>query len=108
MKAFDIKKTAHVYVYSEPVNMGKAFDGLQELVRTKLKKKPENGDLYVFVNRRATYIKILFWSNYGYCIFAKRLEAGRFDFVAGETIDIKKMQYLVDEVTAINNNKLAA
>ena len=37
-----------------------------------------SGHLYVFLNRRGTQTKILFFDRTGYVIFHKRLEAGKF------------------------------
>ena len=39
---------------------------------------PLDGGLYVFVNRRATQMRVLYFDRSGFCIWAKRLEAGRF------------------------------
>ncbi|RLA16561.1 MAG: IS66 family insertion sequence hypothetical protein [Gammaproteobacteria bacterium] len=39
---------------------------------------PYSGDLYLFVNRRGDYVKILTWDRTGFVLFAKKLERGRF------------------------------
>ena len=67
-----------VHVYGQPVDMRKSFDGLYALTRQRLGADPFSGDLYVFINRRATQIKVLYWDRTGFCLWAKRLEQGRF------------------------------
>ena len=67
-----------VWLYGEPVDMRKSFDGLYALARNGLKQDPLNGQLFAFVNRRATHIKVLYFDRSGWCLWAKRLEAGRF------------------------------
>ena len=67
-----------VHVYGQPVDMRKSFDGLYALTRQRLDADPLSGDLYVFINRRATQIKVLYWDRTGFCLWAKRLEQGRF------------------------------
>ena len=67
-----------VWLYGEPVDMRKSFDGLYALARHGLKQVPLNGQLFAFVNRRATHIKVLYFDRSGWCLWAKRLEAGRF------------------------------
>ena len=37
-----------------------------------------SGHLFAFINRRATQIKVLYFDRTGLCVWAKRLEAGRF------------------------------
>jgi transposase len=58
--------------------MRKSFTGLYALTRQTLKRDPLSGDLYVFVNRRGDYLKCLYFDRTGFCIWAKRLERGRF------------------------------
>jgi len=58
--------------------MRKSFDGLYALTRQRLGADPLSGDLYVFINRRATQMKVLYWDRTGFCLWAKRLEQGRF------------------------------
>jgi transposase len=67
-----------VHLYGEAVDMRRSFDGLQALTRHALKEDPLSGALYVFVNRRATQMKVLYFDRSGFCVWAKRLEAGRF------------------------------
>jgi transposase len=66
-----------VFVYGEPVNMRLSFDGLYALTRHTMGQDPMSGALFVFINRRATQTKVLYWDRTGFCIWAKRLEEGR-------------------------------
>ena len=67
-----------VHVYGRPVDMRKSYDGLYALTRQELVQDPLNGRLFVFINRRATQMKVLYWDRTGFCVWAKRLEQGRF------------------------------
>jgi len=67
-----------VHLYGQPVDMRKSFDGLYALTRHGLRQDPLSGHLFVFINRRATQMKVLYWDRTGFCLWAKRLEAGRF------------------------------
>ena len=67
-----------VHVYGEPVDMRKSYDGLYAVTRQKLGQDPLSGRLFVFINRRATQMKVLYWDRTGFCVWAKRLEQGRF------------------------------
>jgi transposase len=58
--------------------MRKSFNGLIGLVQGLLREDPLTGTLFVFVNRRGNYLKLIYWDRTGFCLFAKRLERGRF------------------------------
>jgi transposase len=58
--------------------MRKSYDGLQALARHAMGADPLDGALYVFVNRRGSQLKCLYFDRSGFCIWAKRLESGRF------------------------------
>jgi len=58
--------------------MRKSFDGLYALTCQELGQNVLSGNLYAFINRRATQIKVLYFDRTGLCVWAKRLEAGRF------------------------------
>ena len=67
-----------VQLYGQPVDMRKSFDGLSALAAHVMGLDPLSGALFVFINRRATQVKVLYFDRSGYCVWAKRLEAGRF------------------------------
>ena len=67
-----------VHLYGQPVDMRKGFDGLYALTRNGLGQDPLSGNLFVYINRRATQMKVLYFDRTGFCVWAKRLEAGRF------------------------------
>lgn len=67
-----------VHVYGRPADMRKSFDGLYALTCQELGQNPLSGNLFAFINRRRTQIKVLYFDRTGLCVWAKRLEAGRF------------------------------
>ncbi len=54
------------------------FDGLSGLVTDRLGQDPLSGDCSLFVNATRKRAKVLLWGGTGLCIYAKRLERGRF------------------------------
>ena len=69
-----------IWLYTQPTDMRKSFTGLIAMTIQALKEDPLNGDLFVFINRRKTHIKVLYFEASGYCIWLKRLEQGQFNF----------------------------
>jgi transposase len=66
-----------VFLYGEPVSMRLSYDGLYALARHRMRQDPLSGDLFAFINRRATQIKVLYFDRTGWCVWSKRLEQGR-------------------------------
>lgn len=62
------------------IDMRNGFDGLAGIVRNHLKKDPISGDVFIFMNKTRTHIKILYWDGDGFALFYKRLERGRYAF----------------------------
>lgn len=58
--------------------MRKSYDGLQALTRHAMGRDPLDGGLYIFINRRGSQLKCLYFDRSGFCIWGKRLERGRF------------------------------
>jgi transposase len=73
-----------ILAWSEPVDMRKSFNGLVALVQGVLQEDPLSGNVFVFCNRRGNYLKLVTWDRTGYCLFAKRLEQGRFRLPSAE------------------------
>lgn len=71
------------YLSREPADMRKSYDGLSGLVRQGLGRDPLSGEVFIFVNRRRTMIKILVWDRSGFVIWSKRLERGTFELPVG-------------------------
>lgn len=67
-----------VYAYAGPVDMRKSFDTLAVIVRRELGRDVLSGDVFVFVGKTRRRAKVLYWDGTGLCLFAKRLEKGRF------------------------------
>ncbi len=58
--------------------MRKGFDGLAALVQLHLGRDPFSGQLFAFRGRRGDLVKVLSWDGQGLCLYAKRIEKGRF------------------------------
>lgn len=67
-----------VWLYTRPTDMRKSFDGLAALVKNALGEDPTSGHLFVFINRRRSQMKVLYFDRSGYCLWSKRLEQGHF------------------------------
>jgi transposase len=69
-----------VMVATKPVDFRKGSEGLAALVREEMKAEPFCGTVYVFRAKRADRVKLIFWDGTGMCLFAKRLEDGKFQW----------------------------
>lgn len=67
-----------VWLAAGVTDMRKGMDGLAALAQTTLNENPFSGQLFVFRGRRGDLVKILWFDGDGLCLFAKRLETGRF------------------------------
>jgi len=69
---------ARVWLACGVTDLRNGFDGLAGLVQTQLSEDAFSGQLFVFRGRRGDRVKVLWWDGDGLCLFAKRLEHGRF------------------------------
>lgn len=73
-----LPSSVRIYVAAEAVDLRRGFDGLAVLARTVVREDPLSGHLFVFLNRRANRVKILWWDRTGWLLLYKRLERGTF------------------------------
>ena len=78
--------------------MRNGFDGLAGIVRNHLGKDPASGDIFIFLNKPRTHIKLLYWDGDGFALFYKRLEKGRYErctAINGPSKEIKREELLM-------------
>ena len=68
----------NIWLAAGVTDMRRGFTGLSAVVQTVLEQNPFDGHVCVFRGRRGDLIKLLWWDGDGLCLFAKRLERGRF------------------------------
>lgn len=67
-----------VWLAAGVTDMRKGMDGLAALAQTTLEQEPFSGHVFVFRGRRGDLVKLVWFDGDGLCLFAKRLERGRF------------------------------
>src|SRR5690625_2079179 len=75
---FSLHSSLSFYFYASPCDMRKSFNGLSGLVRNELGKEPASGDVFIFLNKKRTHLKLLHWERGGFVLYYKRLEQGTF------------------------------
>ena len=73
------------FLFGSVVDMRKGFDSLCGVVRNEFKMDPLSGDVFIFLSRTKTKIKLLQWQGDGFAIYYKRLEKGTFEHVENTT-----------------------
>jgi len=94
--------SVRIWLATRATDLRKSFDSLAELVRQQLEGDPLSGQLFVFRNKRADRVKLLYWDEDGFVIIYKRLEAGTFRFpqaeAGGVEIRAADLQMLLDGI----------
>ena len=92
-----------IFVCSEPVDMRFGFDRLVARIRDELKEDPQSGSLFIFANRRATRLKVLWCERHGLCMLYKRLHRASFEVPSdgrsvAVTIDAQQLRKLLEGI----------
>lgn len=94
--------SVRIWVATTPTDLRKSFDTLAEVVRRQFQLDPLSGQLFVFTNKRADRIKLLYWDEDGFVILSKRLEAGSFRLPKADAASVQvraaDLQMLLDGV----------
>ena len=67
-----------IWIAAGVADLRRGFTGLSGMVQTALQENPFSGHVFVFRGWLGDLIKLLWWSGDGLCLFAKRLERGKF------------------------------
>lgn len=83
-----------IWIAAGITDLRRGFTGLSALVQTKLEQSAFSGQVFVFRGRRGDLIKVLWFDGDGLCLFAKRLERGRFVWpqATGGTVSLTRAQ----------------
>lgn len=68
----------NIWIAAGVTDMRRGFTGLSAVAQIVLEQNPYSGHVFVFRGKRGDLIKVLWWDGDGLCLFAKRLERGRF------------------------------
>lgn len=103
-----------LFLADHAVDFRKGFDGLAAIVEHLFGLEPISGHVFVFLNKRANQVRLLFWERDGFCLVAKRLEAGTFRRVKRADngspyieIDAAELMFVLEgiEVTVIRRRR---
>ncbi len=98
---------ARIFLCRQATDMRKSFDGLSGLVVRHFPEAELDGSLFVFMNRRQTQLKALYWDGDGHVIWAKRLRKGCFRKLGGDspTISRRELMMLLEGIAPKRLNK---
>ena len=80
-----LRSGTRIWLAAGLTDMRRGFDGLAALAQSALEQEPFSGHVFVFRGKRGDIIKLLWWDGQGMCLFAKRLEKGRFIWPQAES-----------------------
>lgn len=75
---FALSSFQRFFLYGQVVDMRKSFDSLSGIVSQQMGKDVCSGDVYIFLGKDLSKIKLLVWESGGFVLYYKRLEAGTF------------------------------
>lgn len=90
-----------VFVCTQAVDFRKGMASLAVLVEAQLGLNPFTDSLFLFRNRSATAVKLLYWERNGFCLWHKRLEQERFcwpkaDASGTVTLTVQQLNWLLE------------
>lgn len=95
------------FLYRHPTDIRKSFDGLSGIIQNELAQNPLSGDVFIFVNKRRTHIKLLTFEGDGFALYYKRLEKGTYelpDFTTADSfaITVAQLQLILGGISLKN------
>lgn len=106
---FSLGSSHNYYLYRGNCDMRKSFDGLCGLVGSELGRVPTSGEVFVFLNRKRSHIKLLHWEYGGFVLYYKRLESGSFPLpknsLSDNGINWSDLVLMVEGIQVIKSTK---
>jgi transposase len=101
---FHLHQSLRYYLYPAPVDMRKSFYTLSGIVTSSMHRNVLSGEVFIFVNRNQTIMKILHMEYGGMVIYHKKLDSGRFilpqidENTHSLTLDWKELIMMIQQV----------
>jgi transposase len=92
--------TRRYHLYRKETDMRKSFDSLCGIISGELGKNVMAGDVFIFINKLRTHLKLLVWETGGFSLFYRRLEQGTFELPAFDH-DCRSMAVSADQLIFI-------
>ena len=88
------------HLYRKETDMRKSFDALCGIINNELGKNVMTGDVFIFINKPRTHLKLLVWERDGFTLFYRRLEQGTFEVPVFDH-DCRSMAVSADQLSFI-------
>ena len=74
----NLSSSSKILLCIKPLDFRKGIDSICRIVKSEFEKDPKEGTIYVFINKRATQIRLINFDGTGFWICTKRLSQGNF------------------------------
>lgn len=82
-----LSSTVRYFLYRSAADMRKGFDSLSGIVSSQMQHNACSGDIFIFLNRNRTHIKLLLFEGDGFSLYYKRLEQGTYELPVGNSTE---------------------
>ncbi|WP_162052565.1 IS66 family insertion sequence element accessory protein TnpB [Pontibacter pamirensis] len=105
---FSLGSSHRYHLYRGHCDLRKSFDGLCGIVASELGRSPTGGEVFVFLNRKRTHLKLLHWEHGGFVLYYKRLEQGTFPLsksTGGSVLSWSDLVLMVEGIEVVKSNR---
>lgn len=96
----NVHEDCKYHLYRKETDMRKSFNSLSGIIKNELGKIIKEGDVFIFINKPRTHIKLLRWERNGFTLFYRKLEKGAFEIPVFNHDD-RSMQITSDQLNFI-------
>lgn len=94
------------YLYAGHASMRKSFDGLCGIIRSELGHEVNERDVFIFLNKNRTHVKLLLHETDGFTMLYRRLDKGRFTLPGAPASDGSILLSATDLYSLLNGLQL--